>query len=58
MKSIMNDKYKLPGKASIWANIDFDKVKNRINAVNCQIEQVIQKYNLPAENGMSNHRNN
>jgi len=54
----MNYKYKLPGKASIWANIDFDKVKNRINAVTCQIEQVIQKYNLPAENGMSNQRNN
>ncbi|MFN6519429.1 MAG: hypothetical protein RMY29_033735 [Nostoc sp. CreGUA01] len=40
----MRNDQQTPNKAHIWVNIDFDKVKNRINVVTIKIEQVIQKY--------------
>jgi hypothetical protein len=54
----MNDKHKRLDKANIWVNIDFDKVKHRINAVTCQIEQVIEKYQLSNQTGNSGKENN
>ncbi|MEH2080482.1 MAG: hypothetical protein V7K89_10885 [Nostoc sp.] len=45
-------------KAYIWANIDFDKVKNRIDAVTCQIERVIQKHHLSNQTAKLGKRNN
>jgi hypothetical protein len=54
----MNSKQKKPEKAYIWVNIDFDKVKHRINAVTCQIDRVIQKHQLSNQTGNSDKRNN
>jgi hypothetical protein len=54
----MSNKQERPDKAYIWVNIDFDKVKYRINAVTCQIEQVIQKHQLSNQTGNSGKRNN
>lgn len=54
----MSNKQEKPDKAYIWVNIDFDKVKYRINAVTCQIEQVIQKHQLSNQTGNSGKRNN
>ncbi|MBN3923370.1 hypothetical protein [Nostoc sp. NMS4] len=54
----MNIKQQRPNKAYIWANIDFDKVKNRIDAVTCQIERVIQKHHLLNQTGKLGKRNN
>ncbi|MBE8998025.1 MULTISPECIES: hypothetical protein [unclassified Nostoc] len=54
----MNNKQERPDKAYIWVNIDFDKVKYRINAVTCQIERVIQKHQLSNQPGNSGKRNN
>ena len=54
----MNKKHEIPDKAYIWVNIDFDKVKDRINLVTCQIEQVIQKYQFSTKAGNSGKRNN
>ncbi|MDF5712174.1 MAG: hypothetical protein PUP90_31990 [Nostoc sp. S4] len=45
-------------KAYIWVNIDFDKVKNRINLVSFKIEQVIQKYQFSTKAGDCAKRNN
>ncbi|MHC0063123.1 hypothetical protein ACWATR_09370 [Nostoc sp. UIC 10890] len=45
-------------KAYIWVNLDFNKVKHRINAVTCQIEQVIQKHQLSNQSKNSGKRNN
>lgn len=45
-------------KAYIWVNIDFDKVKHRIDAVTCQIEWVIQKHEFSNQTGKSGKRNN
>ncbi|MBW4615903.1 MAG: hypothetical protein KME21_22000 [Desmonostoc vinosum HA7617-LM4] len=42
----MNQYHHTPYKTSIWANIDFDKVKNRIDEVTQLIEQVMQKYGI------------
>lgn len=54
----MKYKQEAPDKAYIWVNIDFDKVKHRINAVTCQIERVIQKYELSTKAGHSAQKNN
>ncbi|MEH2298043.1 hypothetical protein [Nostoc sp.] len=54
----MNDKQERLDKAYIWANIDFDKVKHRINAVTSQVERVIQKYQLSNPTGNSGNKNN
>ena len=54
----MNNKQKRPNKSYIWVNIDFDKVQNRINAVTCQIERVIQKHQLSNQTGKSGEKNN
>lgn len=54
----MQSKREAPDKAYIWVNIDFNKVKHRINAVTCQIEQVIQKYQLTNTTSNSPKRNN
>ncbi|MEH2398526.1 hypothetical protein [Nostoc sp.] len=54
----MNDKQERLDKAYIWANIDFDKVKHRINAVTSQVERVIQKYQLSNTTGNSGKKNN
>ncbi len=48
----------MPAKVSIWANIDFDTVKHRINTVTSKIEQVIQKYELSTKIGTPGKRNN
>ncbi|MEH2001822.1 hypothetical protein [Nostoc sp.] len=45
-------------KAYIWANIDFDKVKHRIDAVTCQIERVIKKHEFSNQTGKSGKKNN
>ena len=57
MRQSIKYKQKAPDKAYIWVNIDFDKVKHRINAVTCQIEQVIQKYQLSTQAGHSDKKN-
>ncbi len=54
----MNNQRERPDKAYIWVNIDFDKVKHRINTVTCQIEQVIQKHQLSNQTGNSGKTNN
>ncbi|MBN4006675.1 hypothetical protein [Nostoc sp. LPT] len=54
----MKGKQQRPEKSYIWANIDFDKVKNRIDAVTCQIERVIQKHHLSNQTAKSGRRNN
>ncbi|WP_185586304.1 MULTISPECIES: hypothetical protein [unclassified Nostoc] len=54
----MNYKQQRPDKAYIWVNIDFDKVKYRIDAVTCQIERVIQKHQISNQPGNSGKRNN
>ena len=54
----MNEKQERLDKAYIWANIDFDKVKHRINAVTSQVERVIQKYQLSNPTGNSGKRTN
>ena len=54
----MDDKQERLDKAYIWANIDFDKVKHRINAVTSQVERVIQKYQLSNPTGNSGKKNN
>jgi hypothetical protein len=54
----MNRRQQRPDKAYIWVNIDFDKVKNRIDAVTCQIERVIQKHHLSNQTHKSGKRNN
>ncbi|WP_335072872.1 hypothetical protein [Nostoc sp.] len=54
----MNNKQQRPDKAYIWVNIDFDKVKHRINAVTCQIDRVIQKYQLSNQTVNPGKRNN
>lgn len=53
----MGDKQQIPNKAYIWVNIDFDKVKGRINVVTSKIEQVIQKYQF-SRGSDSGKRNN
>jgi uncharacterized protein YpuA (DUF1002 family) len=58
VKQAMNGNHKMPAKVSIWANIDFDKVKHRINTVTFKIEQVIQKYELCTKLGSPGKRNN
>lgn len=40
-------KDKKPTPMSVWANIDLDTVKQRINRVADQIENVLFKYELP-----------
>lgn len=57
-KQCMNSKQERLGKAYIWVNIDFDKVKYRINAVTCEIERVIQKHQLSNQTSNSGKRNN
>ncbi|MBW4678354.1 MAG: hypothetical protein KME52_31560 [Desmonostoc geniculatum HA4340-LM1] len=54
----MDKKQETHNKAYIWVNIDFDKVKNRINVVTSKIEQVIQKYQFSNKAGDSGKRNN
>ncbi|MGF2009955.1 MAG: hypothetical protein RMX25_000255 [Nostoc sp. DedVER01b] len=54
----MSSKQERPEKAYIWVNIDFDKVKHRINAVTCQIERVIEKHQLSNHTGNSDKGNN
>ncbi len=54
----MSNKQQRPDKAYIWVNIDFDKVKHRINTVTCQIERVIEKHQLSDQTGKSGKRNN
>jgi hypothetical protein len=54
----MNIKQEITDKTYIWVNIDFDKVKHRINAVTCQIERVIQKHQLSNQTGNSGRINN
>ncbi|MEH2150041.1 hypothetical protein [Nostoc sp.] len=54
----MDNKQQGSDKAYIWVNIDFDKVRHRIDAVTCQIERVIQKHHLPNQIGKSGKRNN
>ncbi|MEH1907278.1 MAG: hypothetical protein V7L05_28315 [Nostoc sp.] len=54
----MDKKQERFDKAYIWVNIDFDKVKHRINAVTCQIERVIQKHQLSNQTRNSGKRNN
>ncbi|MEH2038592.1 hypothetical protein [Nostoc sp.] len=54
----MDNNRQKPDKAYIWVNIDFDKVKHRIDAVTCQIERVIQKHHLSNQTGKSGKRNN
>ncbi|MBD2521458.1 hypothetical protein [Nostoc sp. FACHB-133] len=54
----MNNKQERTDKAYIWVNINFDKVKYRINAVTCQIERVIQKHQLSNQPGNSGKKNN
>jgi hypothetical protein len=54
----MGGNYEELTNVSIWANIDFDKVKHRINTVNFKIQQVIQKYELPTRVINSGKRNN
>ncbi|WP_335097102.1 hypothetical protein [Nostoc sp.] len=54
----MNNKQERPDKSYIWVNIDFDKVQHRINAVTCQIERVIQKYEFSNQTDNPGKRNN
>ncbi|MDZ8088459.1 MAG: hypothetical protein RMY16_23285 [Nostoc sp. DedQUE12b] len=54
----MNYKQQKPDKAYIWVNIDFDKVKHRIDAVTCQIERVIKKHQISNQTANSGRRNN
>ncbi|MEH2282153.1 MAG: hypothetical protein V7K90_12635 [Nostoc sp.] len=54
----MKHKQERLDKAYIWVNIDFDKVKHRINAVTCQIERVIQKHQVSNQTGNLGKRNN
>ncbi|MEH2246571.1 hypothetical protein [Nostoc sp.] len=54
----MDNKQEKPNKAYIWENVDFDKVKHRINAVTCQIERVIQKYQLSNQTSNPGKRTN
>ncbi|MEH2199827.1 hypothetical protein [Nostoc sp.] len=54
----MDNFQKKPDKAYIWVNIDFDKVKHRIDEVTCQIEQVIQKHQLSNQTRNSGKINN
>ncbi|MBC1237152.1 hypothetical protein [Nostoc linckia] len=54
----MDNKPQMPNKSYIWVNIDFDKVKNRINIVTSKIEQVIQKYQFSTKTRDSGKRNN
>lgn len=35
-------------KVGIWATIDFTRVKQRINRVNTNIEEVLQRHELPS----------
>lgn len=35
-------------KVGIWATIDFTRVKQRINRVNSNIEEVLQRHELPS----------
>ncbi|MDZ8081625.1 MAG: hypothetical protein RMX35_21475 [Nostoc sp. DcaGUA01] len=53
----MNEKPEILNKAYIWVNIDFDKVKNRINVVSLKIEHVLQKYQFSKARD-SGERNN
>ncbi|WP_461923331.1 hypothetical protein [Nostoc sp.] len=54
----MDSKQERLDKAYIWMNIDFDKVKYRINAVTCEIERVIQKHQLSNQTSNSGKINN
>ncbi|MBH8551795.1 hypothetical protein I8751_05265 [Nostocaceae cyanobacterium CENA357] len=54
----MYKQQKPPNQVRIWGNIDFDKVKNRIDHVTYQIHQVLQKYEIPKQTGNSDQRNN
>ncbi|MEH1942758.1 MAG: hypothetical protein V7L01_21420 [Nostoc sp.] len=54
----MNSKQQKPDKAYIWVNIDFDKVKHRIDAVTCQIERVIQKHQISNQTVNLGRKNN
>ncbi|MBR8833240.1 MAG: hypothetical protein DSM106950_04140 [Stigonema ocellatum SAG 48.90 = DSM 106950] len=54
----MNKKKKKPDYVSIWATIDFDTIKQRINHVTHQIDRVLQKYESSTSTGDSGKRNN
>ena len=54
----MQEKQKTPDRDVIWTQIDFNKVKSRINEVTSQIERVIKKYKVPNESGSSDKRKN
>lgn len=45
----MFNKDKKPTSMNLWATVDVDKVKKRINRVAVQIEKVLLKYELPEE---------
>ncbi|GEM_PF-2810912 len=45
----MHAKSKKPDCVSVWATIDFETVKQRINRMTCQIHQVLQKYEFSHE---------
>jgi hypothetical protein len=53
----MRCEHEIPNKAYIWISIDFDKVKQRIDSVTCQIEQVIQKYQFSTKAHTSKRNN-
>lgn len=54
----MNYKQQRPDKSYIWVNIDFDKIKYRIDAVTYQIERVIQKHQILNQTSKTSKRNN
>ncbi|BAZ33316.1 hypothetical protein NIES4074_58260 [Cylindrospermum sp. NIES-4074] len=49
----MNNNHKRPENTSVLVNIDFNKVKHRIDRVTRKIELVIKKYEFRSENGDS-----
>jgi hypothetical protein len=53
----MHHKSNKPDYVSVWATIDLDKVRQRINLVTCQINQVLQKYELSSEADNLNNTN-
>lgn len=52
----MYKKHNQSDDARIWANLDFEKVKDRINRVNLKIERVLQKHELSGKTRNSNKK--
>lgn len=57
MNKGMNNTQKQPNDASVWVNVDFDTVKQRIDSVTRQINEVLQKHEVDSETGNSKRKN-